>query len=840
MNEHEATRNAIDNRLFWWLLSMAMLAVPLLLAWQLGISYRNQVKTAEINAHNIASILDARLDVTLRHINADLKSIVTDIPLEALSQKAVPRFSREINSNLDRRMFDLEEMAGYRVHDANGDTLYSSDNKNTARVNVADREYFRKVRDNPKSGLVFSDVVTGRSNGAQVLVISRGVFDGNGKFLAIVHGMINLGFYRAQFHSLNLGAQGIVALRRSDTHAMVVRYPDLSGIPNQPLAPDHPVVMKMASGEKSVTLHYSVPPESISRIMGIEKMQSFPFYFAVGVGKDEVLAGWWLQLKVVVVSTLLLFGLVGLLLLRLRRMRKRETGMLSTLAKSESQFRGLAQMVPVGICHFDDKGKYTYVNDRHVAITGRTREEWLGQDWSRYIPQADSKKLRSAWRHAAKNDDAFVYEYRYEHPVNPMKQVQAEVQAELDAQGKVLGYIAAVTDITLRKQEEAELIVAKQQAENANIAKTRFLAAASHDLRQPIQAINLFRDALGQTELNAEQKTISGFLSMSVHSLGELLYSLLDISKLDAGQVKPQLIKVRVDELFKVIDSEFATLSRQKNLRFKLVYPFKDTFLVTDPGLLMSVLRNLIDNALKYTEKGGLLVGYRTRAGHAVIQVWDTGVGIEEKYGEQVFEECFQVSNPVRDRTKGLGLGLSIARRMARLLKGEVYYRSRFGRGTVFEVVLPEAVAPETGRVSVAHRAERVVSINRREDNSRFRGWRVVVVEDDLMVAKSIDLSLNTLGVRVDVFHNAESAMASPDLDGADFYISDFSLPGMNGIDLLNTIQQRSASKINAVLVTGETMPERIEMASSARWEVLFKPIELGALLVAMERGSTS
>jgi CheY-like chemotaxis protein/two-component sensor histidine kinase len=327
---------------------------------------------------------------------------------------------------------------------------------------------------------------------------------------------------------------------------------------------------------------------------------------------------------------------------------------------------------------------------------------------------------------------------------------------------------------------------------------------------------------------------------MSVHSLGELLYSLLDISKLDAGLVRPQLIRVRVDELFKVIDAEFSTLSRQKNLRFKLVYPFKDTFLVTDPGLLMSVLRNLIDNALKYTESGGLLVGFRKRAGHAVIQVWDTGVGIENHYGEQVFEECFQVSNPVRDRTKGLGLGLSIARRMARLLKGEVYYRSRFGRGTVFEVVLPEAVAPEKGQVTVAQLEERVVSIAARDDSSRFRGWRVVVVEDDLMVAKSIELSLNTLGVKVAVFHTAENALASPDLIGADFYISDFSLPGMNGIQLLNTIQQRSASAINAVLVTGETTPERIEMASLARWRVLFKPIELSGLLVVMEGGPVS
>ena len=455
MHDPITTPKAVDNRLFWWLLALVMFALLLLLGWQLGISYRDQVKTAEINTHNIASILDARLDVTLRHIDADLKSIASAIPQEALSQKSVSRFSREINANLDSRMFDLEEMAGYRIHDANGDTLYSSDNANTQRVNIADRQYFQLIRDNPRAGLVFSDVVTGRSNGRQVLVIIRGLRDGNGKFLGIVHGMVNLEFYRAQFQTLELGAQSIVALRRSDTHAMVVRYPDQSGALNQPLAPDHPVVTKMASGAKSVTLHYAVQPEAISRIMGIEKMQNFPFYFAVGVGRDDVLAGWRLQVKVVVVSALLLFGLVGLLLFRLWRMRKREAGILGTLAQSEAQFRELAKMVPVGICHFDDKGKYTYVNDRYVAIAGRPRNELLGHVWSQYICQEDIEKLRAAWAYAASSGNAFVSEYRYQHPDGQMKHVQGEVQADSDSGGHVLGYIAAVTDITQRKQAEA-------------------------------------------------------------------------------------------------------------------------------------------------------------------------------------------------------------------------------------------------------------------------------------------------------------------------------------------------------------------------------------------------
>jgi signal transduction histidine kinase len=294
--------------------------------------------------------------------------------------------------------------------------------------------------------------------------------------------------------------------------------------------------------------------------------------------------------------------------------------------------------------------------------------------------------------------------------------VLSEVQIETAADGKILGCIVAQTDISLRKQAEAELLLAKLQAESASIAKTRFLAAASHDLRQPIQAINLFRDALNRTDLSEEQKIIANFLSRSVHLLGELLYSLLDISKLDAGQVRPQLKELPVEELFKAVDAEFSTLALQKKLRFKLFYPFKDMVVVADPGLILSVLRNLIGNALKYTERGGVLVAARKRHRSVLIQVWDTGIGIEPHYGEQIFDEFFQIGNTQRDRAKGLGLGLAIARRMAELFDGKLSYRSRFGRGTVFEISLPLAGADGVFEasdltVSVPHApAVRVVS----------------------------------------------------------------------------------------------------------------------------------
>ena len=460
---------------------------------------------------------------------------------------------------------------------------------------------------------------------------------------------------------------------------------------NKPLPADHPVVMRLAGGDKAVTLHYTVASDDLTRIVGIQAMQNYPFYFAVGLARAEVLADWRTQALVVTLSTFALFALIGALLIRMQRMRIREAGILRDLAQSETQYRSLAQMVPVGICHFDGSGRCTYVNDRHLQLTGRSRDELLGSDWSDFVHPDDSPKIRESWAH--NEGTPFVCEYRYMHADGRLVHVLSEVEIETGADGMVSGYIVAQTDISLRKQAEAELLLAKLQAENANIAKTRFLAAASHDLRQPIQAINLFRDALNRTELSEEQKIISTFLSRSVQQLGELLYSLLDISKLDAGQVGPQMKELPVEELFKAVDAEFSTLAVQKKLRFKLSYPFKDMVVFADPGLILSVLRNLIGNALKYTERGGVLVAARKRHNSVLIQVWDTGIGIEPQYGEQIFDEFFQIGNRTRDRAKGLGLGLAIAKRMAQLFGGKLSYRSRFGHGSVFEISLPLAGA---------------------------------------------------------------------------------------------------------------------------------------------------
>jgi CheY-like chemotaxis protein len=398
-----------------------------------------------------------------------------------------------------------------------------------------------------------------------------------------------------------------------------------------------------------------------------------------------------------------------------------------------------------------------------------------------------------------------------------------------DASGAFTGYRGLGSDITERRQSEAELIASRKAAEEANLAKSRFLASASHDLRQPIQAINLFSAALANTALSEEQKKISEYLTLSASSLGTLLNVLLDISKLDAGLVKPNSELIDTGALIRNVVAEAAPLASDKRLRLRVFSQREQLMSFADSKLLRSLLGNLVDNAIKYTERGGILVGIRRRGRQILIQVWDTGIGIAPEHIDHIFEEYFQVGNPERDRTKGLGLGLFIAKRIAGLLETGLVCSSRLGKGSMFEFRLPLADEPQkqlAGRIQQEDASS--------DANASLSGRRIVVIEDDWTVATAVKLSLESQGMSVTIYHNAEDALANPSIADADFYISDLRLPGLNGREFLEALQTRSQKRIIGVIMTGDTSPERVELAKSSHWRVMFKPIELPALLSAI------
>ncbi len=386
-------------------------------------------------------------------------------------------------------------------------------------------------------------------------------------------------------------------------------------------------------------------------------------------------------------------------------------------------------------------------------------------------------------------------------------------------------WTGAVSDVTERKRAELALVGARNAADAANLTKTRFLAAASHDLRQPTMAIALFTDALEKTGLSKEQKKIHDFLALSTKSLGDILNSLLDISRLDSGEVVADFQALEAESLLARIDTEYGPLAQMKSLRFKLYFPLGGLHVRADAKLLQILLGNLLGNAIKYTDEGGVLVGVRRRGKRALVQVWDTGIGIAAEHIGGVFDEYVQVGNPERDKAKGLGLGLAIVNRVAKLLDTEVVCRSRLGKGSVFEFTLDVVAEPPAARRRVAALVDRSQALS---------GLRVYIIEDDRVLATAIALALETVGMRTSIWNSAEEFLANTADAVADFYIADLRLPGSDGTQLLDAIERRTARSIRAVILTGDTSPEGIQVAQKSRWRILFKPLDIDELLSAL------
>ncbi len=400
-----------------------------------------------------------------------------------------------------------------------------------------------------------------------------------------------------------------------------------------------------------------------------------------------------------------------------------------------------------------------------------------------------------------------------------------------DGQGKPRRLVGTITDITERKQAEIALTESLREMERKELSKTRFLAAAGHDMRQPIAAANLFVEALKFTTLNGRQSELIERLGQSMSVFSNMLDRLLDISKFDAGLIKPQITSSNLDELLVWLDQNFAQTALQKQLRFRLFYPTRRSLSVrTDIGLVQSVLMNLVSNAIKFTERGSILIGARQRGDKVLVQVWDTGIGIAEADLAHVFDEFYQVANQQRSRDAGLGLGLSICQRAMSVLGGAVTCRSRQGRGSVFQFSLPLDGGQTTGGLQPNGNAPNEII-----EMTPLSGKHVVLVEDDALVADAMIGVLEGMGSEVSCYHSAEDALRQADIEHADCYIVDYMLGGTyNGIQCLNLLRQKRGGPINAVLMTGDTSSDFIRTAATLDWPVLHKPVNVSMLVSSL------
>lgn len=366
----------------------------------------------------------------------------------------------------------------------------------------------------------------------------------------------------------------------------------------------------------------------------------------------------------------------------------------------------------------------------------------------------------------------------------------------------------------------------QHEAEAANRAKSQFLAAASHDLRQPLHALGLFTATLSEKISGPGERRIVTNINSSIESLESLFDALLDISKLDAGIFQATAQNFPLQTLFDQLQTDFAAQANEKGLRFK-IRPSR-AILLTDPTLLGRVLANLVANAICYTEEGGVVIGAR-RAGEQVsVEMWDSGIGIPAEYRDKVFEEFYQLNNPERDRKKGLGLGLAIVRRLVDLLALKLELRSAPERGSVFKISVPRGSLES----AISYR-----SATPSPAADFLRGKFVVVIDDEISVREGMRVLLGQWGCSVLSAGSTEEAlrMLATRADTPDFVLADYRLrDNATGIDAIRAIQDRYQSDIASVLITGDTAPDRLQETRASGYQLLHKPVRPARLRALM------
>lgn len=394
---------------------------------------------------------------------------------------------------------------------------------------------------------------------------------------------------------------------------------------------------------------------------------------------------------------------------------------------------------------------------------------------------------------------------------------------------QIEGVVITFTDITERRQVAQALEAARRQAQLANIAKSRFLAAASHDLRQPLQTLVLLQELLVRNVEGQKAHSLLMRFDETLGAMSGMLNALLDINQIEAGTIHAAKVGFPVNDILERLRGEFSYHAQAKGLVLRVV-PCR-LVIYSDPSLLEQMIRNLLSNALKYTQRGKVLLGCRRGAASLSIEIWDTGVGIPEEEQQAVFEEYHQLDNAARERSRGLGLGLSIVKRLGILLDQRVSVRSRPGKGSGFAITVPY---PSGGALSLTPPVKTAAAA----PQEGIRSGTILVVEDDPEVCDLLRMFLTEGGYTVATAHDGVAALHLVQ-QGAirpDLILADYNLPsGMNGLQTATLLRDKLGLPVPVIILTGDISTDTLRTIAQRRCFQLNKPVRLKELTQAIQ-----
>jgi|GEM_PF-965622 len=481
----------------------------------------------------------------------------------------------------------------------------------------------------------------------------------------------------------------------------------------------------------------------------------------------------------------------------------------AALAEARDRADEILSSIDDGFYALDANWRFVYFNAQATKLLEKSREEVIGRDFFEVFPQVRDTRVHENYQRVLESRRPREFEY-----ISPIFETWTNFSVYPTREGGISVYFR---DISAQKAVEGEIIAAKSEAERANRAKSKFLASASHDLRQPVQSLVLLLSLIErQVEANPRAIETANMMKQALGGLNGLLTAILDVSRLDAGVVEPSIEQVDLAALLGRLAGEYTAKAADKGLELRIA-PRGNAphwHALADPALLERALRNLVENALRYTSSGGVLIGLRRRGPSVRIDVVDTGVGVPaEKQGE-IFDEFIQLNNPGRDLSKGLGLGLAIVARLVALMHGEIEVNSHFGRGSRFSLSLPYATP-----------AEQSEAVESQHDDPM---GRILIVEDNVILRHGLENIAKQWGCET---YSAGSGEEAVDVAAAhnwriDAIVTDYRLgAGLNGVQAAKEIVRRSGRAVPTLVLTGDTASNRILEITDSGFELLHKPV---------------
>jgi PAS domain S-box-containing protein len=494
---------------------------------------------------------------------------------------------------------------------------------------------------------------------------------------------------------------------------------------------------------------------------------------------------------------------------------------------SSNLVRKVLDSVPDAMVIIDARGSIVFTNHRIAELFGYEASEIEGQSVETLLPERFRQRHVTHRRNYTQNVrirpmgiglDLFALrkdgtEFPVEISLSPMP-----------SKGELL-VVAAIRDVSDRRKIQEELKEAREAAERANQAKSRFLATASHDLRQPLQTLALLNGAIRRMVNDSELAEALSQEEQAIGAMSRLLNALLDISKLESGAIKPEVTDLKVEEIFAELRVEFAGLAAEKGLQLS-VEPCTG-YVHSDPSLVGQILRNLISNAIKYTREGRVRLQCVHDRASVRVEVLDTGIGIPPDALPHIYDEFYQVGVATNTSRDGYGLGLSIVHRLVKLLDLKLHVQSVVGKGSTFSLELPAGTALETQH-------DHLTTPPPHGPGNRLPLVRhVLLVEDDPAVLKATRMLLRVEGYRVSTATSLREAVeqAHEKLD-IDLVVTDYHLQGEEtGIQVITALREALGPTLKAVLVSGDTSSAVRELSCDAHLRVASKPVKADELL---------